>query len=284
MSVICDKYNFKEKLVAQTYDGAAVMAGHLNGLQAKIKSVAPQALFTHCHAHSLNLVLSKACNISKDCRIFFANLSGFAPFFTKSTKRTNVLNQICGSRIPTLSATRWNFTSHSVFTIYKNKNKLIEVFDFIMDSDEFKNDAQSVREAESLKRYLNDQKFCFLLETFKLIFEQTEPIFLILQNKLTDINFSKNRILKLTQTLQDFKNNDNYFNNIYTLISNSSNANRRKTCLDLPNLRLNFKIIFVEILDTIMTQIEVRFSDLDKLKFFDLLTPDNYLLYVKTTI
>lgn len=77
----CEKYDFRKKLVAQTYDGASVMAGHLNGLQSKIKSVAPQALFVHCHAHVLNLVLSKACNINKESRIFFSNLSGFAAFF-----------------------------------------------------------------------------------------------------------------------------------------------------------------------------------------------------------
>jgi hypothetical protein len=56
------KFNLKEKLVAQTYDRAAVMAGELNGLQRKIKDVAPQATFTHCYAHVLNLVLSKSCN------------------------------------------------------------------------------------------------------------------------------------------------------------------------------------------------------------------------------
>lgn len=37
-------YNFKDKLVAQTYDGAAVMASDLNGLQAKVKAIAPSAL------------------------------------------------------------------------------------------------------------------------------------------------------------------------------------------------------------------------------------------------
>ncbi|KAL1281285.1 hypothetical protein QQF64_000088 [Cirrhinus molitorella] len=37
-------YNFKDKLVAQTYDGAAVMASDLNGLQAKVKAIAPSAI------------------------------------------------------------------------------------------------------------------------------------------------------------------------------------------------------------------------------------------------
>lgn len=35
-------YNFKDKLVTQTYDGAAVMASALNGLQAKVKAIAVQ--------------------------------------------------------------------------------------------------------------------------------------------------------------------------------------------------------------------------------------------------
>ncbi len=52
-------YNFKDKLVAQTYDGAAVMASALNGLQAKVKAIAPSAMFVHCYAHRLNLVLSQ---------------------------------------------------------------------------------------------------------------------------------------------------------------------------------------------------------------------------------
>jgi hypothetical protein len=69
------KFNLKEKLVAQSYDGAAVMVGELNGLQRKIKDVAAQATFTHCYAHDvLNLVLSKSCNSIRDVRIFFFKL------------------------------------------------------------------------------------------------------------------------------------------------------------------------------------------------------------------
>jgi transposase-like protein len=46
----------------KNYDGAAVMASELNGLQAKIKSFAPQAIFTNCYTHALNLIMGKACN------------------------------------------------------------------------------------------------------------------------------------------------------------------------------------------------------------------------------
>ena len=46
------------KVIAQCYDGTAVMAPGLKGVQAKIKEIIPQALFVHCYAHSLNLVMS----------------------------------------------------------------------------------------------------------------------------------------------------------------------------------------------------------------------------------
>lgn len=39
------------KVVAQCFDGTAVMSSGLNGLQAKVKECAPLALFIHCHAH-----------------------------------------------------------------------------------------------------------------------------------------------------------------------------------------------------------------------------------------
>jgi hypothetical protein len=46
------------------------MAGELNGLQTKIKAIAPRALFTHCFAHRLNLMLQDTCSKIMQCRIF----------------------------------------------------------------------------------------------------------------------------------------------------------------------------------------------------------------------
>ncbi len=60
-----------DKVIAQCYDGAAVMASGLNGVQAKIKEKIPQALFTHCYVHSLNLVMSQGAAKIKECKIFF---------------------------------------------------------------------------------------------------------------------------------------------------------------------------------------------------------------------
>lgn len=48
------------KCVAQTYDGANVMRGSINGVQALFKKEVPQTVYIHCNNHRPNLVLVDA--------------------------------------------------------------------------------------------------------------------------------------------------------------------------------------------------------------------------------
>jgi hypothetical protein len=52
-----------QKLRGQGYDGAAVMSGCSQGVQTRIATLVPLALYTHCANHCLNLVICKACTI-----------------------------------------------------------------------------------------------------------------------------------------------------------------------------------------------------------------------------
>lgn len=49
-------------IIAQSYDGAAVMSGFKNGLQTKIRQKHPEAIYVHCMTHKLNLVVFDTCN------------------------------------------------------------------------------------------------------------------------------------------------------------------------------------------------------------------------------
>ncbi|XP_076311738.1 zinc finger MYM-type protein 1-like [Tachypleus tridentatus] len=56
-------------LRAQTYDGAATMSGAYSGCQAKITEKQPSALFFHCGAHKVNLIMQhadEACECVQD--------------------------------------------------------------------------------------------------------------------------------------------------------------------------------------------------------------------------
>ncbi len=67
---VLGKYKCAEKLVAQTYDEASMMSSELNGMQARIKEKVPEAVFTHCYAHKLNLVLLHSAKCMSECRTF----------------------------------------------------------------------------------------------------------------------------------------------------------------------------------------------------------------------
>jgi len=47
-----------QKLVGQGYDGASAMAGHVCGVQTRIRGYYPTAIFVHCASQSLNMVIS----------------------------------------------------------------------------------------------------------------------------------------------------------------------------------------------------------------------------------
>lgn len=49
----------------QGYDGAASMSGKFNGVQAHNKDTHPLAIYVHCSAHVLNLVVSKLCSATQ---------------------------------------------------------------------------------------------------------------------------------------------------------------------------------------------------------------------------
>ena len=103
---ILQKFNSVEKLVAQTYDRASVISSELNGVQAKIKEDVPEAVFLHCYARKLNLVLLHSAKCMPECKAFFKILEGSSTFFSKSTKRTYLLDNVVKRRLPRTSPTR----------------------------------------------------------------------------------------------------------------------------------------------------------------------------------
>ncbi|KAJ0016173.1 hypothetical protein NQD34_014463 [Periophthalmus magnuspinnatus] len=119
-----------DKVVAQCFDGAAVMSSGLNGEQAKVKERAPLALFIHCYAHWLNLVLTQGASKLKECKIFFGHLNGLAAYFCRSPRRTQLLDEICQRRLPHVAPTQWQDTSRVVNTVFEKRDALKELITF----------------------------------------------------------------------------------------------------------------------------------------------------------
>ncbi len=76
-----------EDIHGQCYDGAANMSGPYKGLQSRIQKQNEKALYVHCHAHSLNLVLVESAKSSIHFVSFFTIVEKLYTFIANSTKR-----------------------------------------------------------------------------------------------------------------------------------------------------------------------------------------------------
>lgn len=283
-NVLCkalEKFNIKHKLVAQTYDGCSVMSGELNGLQAKVREIAPQAIFTHCFAHRLNLVLQQSCSKIKPVKVFFSTLQGMPAYFHRSSKRTAVLDRVLGKRVPTNSEVRWNSNSKIISAVHTNRLTLIEVFRELLESS----DAVTVREAQGYLNNLEDFSFVFLLSVFQKIFEKTDLLFKTLQKISNDTQFCNNSVVECIsymRKLRDDKKYDEFIQLTESATGSRSSVMKRHQFVNKDVASSNYyKQIYFEVLDNIITQLEVRFSRCDELTFLKLGETKNFAQYDK---
>lgn len=176
-----ESYNGKSKLVAQCYDAAARKAPGLNRLQARVKDVHPQALFVHCFAHTLNLVMLQGASKIKECKILFCKSRWTICIFYFSSKRTKLLDEICQRHLPHISKVRWNFHSRLVCTVDDKRAELIKVFSAHPWSL-WSCDHETVHCASGHLAHWKSFNFSFLF-SFIGIFNITDVLFGVLQNK-----------------------------------------------------------------------------------------------------
>lgn len=188
----------ENKLICQTYDGASVMSGSRGGVNAIIKQQCPNAMFIHCYAHRLNLVLLYGAKTIKKVRLFVYDLTAFHTFFSKSSKRSMLLRE-AGFKLPQASTTRWNYHSRATATITAHFQELRRAMSHIIDNDEDW-DGDSYNGAVGLLRRLEDPTFIFLLCFYQKIFVYIDHLYSVLQIKCTSNISICNHEVKLAIT------------------------------------------------------------------------------------
>uniref|UniRef100_A0A673AEA0 TTF-type domain-containing protein n=1 Tax=Sphaeramia orbicularis TaxID=375764 RepID=A0A673AEA0_9TELE len=188
----------KTKLISQSYDGASVMRGATGGVRTKVQAVYENAHHVHCYAHQVNLVMQKVTSHMTKVRQFFFDVTGLSDFFSRSPKRTGVLDKVVVHRLPRSSAARRNFPSRAVNTVYEHKDDLLQCFVNIRDSDDF--DPASIREAGGFLRLLEDEMFSFFLELFHLIMPHVDILYSEFQRRSINMIF-------IARAMKEFKVN-----------------------------------------------------------------------------
>lgn len=266
------EFNCASKLVAQTYDGAAVMAGEHAGLQAKLREVCKDAIFVHCYAHRLNLVLSQSVSSIKPVKVFFGSLSGFGAFFSKSTKRTEALDCQVKKRFPSVAPTRWNYQSRLVETVHHHKVDIENLFISMIENDN-EWDSETVSSARGFLTLLRDFDFNFFLKFFASIFPLSDNLFQVLQTKACDIVYCNKKIDDFKTHLKHLRMQFESFwsESLSEFPKTYSLKRNRIESMEGEDKKLTYKRLFLEIVDVLTVHIHERFSEVTKLKFLNLL-------------
>ncbi|XP_022169569.1 zinc finger MYM-type protein 1-like isoform X2 [Myzus persicae] len=159
-------------VVAQSYDGANIMSGKFNGVQAKIKNKFPYAIYTHCMTHSIHLVVIDMCKYVKETtqetRTVFNTIEGIYIHFSHLTKNQMLVNMqkqlgIKSIHISCLSDTRWNCRLKNCEAILHNYKAIINVLQEETDNqtDRNANEALGILTNMSTSSFVNLKKYIF---------------------------------------------------------------------------------------------------------------------------
>lgn len=256
------------KLIAQTYDGASVMAGSSRGVQAIIKQVYTEAQYIHCYAHQINLIMMKASSINRNVRIFFANVQGFCTYFSNSTQRTTILDEVVKKRLPHSVPTRWNFQSRSITTIHNHLDDLKKCLKTILDSDDIRNDA-TLSQASGHLKTLASANFTFWLNFFNKIMPLVEILFGQLQNVKLDPTVTKKLLTEFEENILTFRKN-------IDLTGTESESSASTPAKRMKVEKKEWKREATEVCDVIITQAKERFTFTGHLAAASLFICDNF--------
>ncbi|CAB4035403.1 zinc finger MYM-type 1-like, partial [Paramuricea clavata] len=259
-----NKYSdsLKSKLIMQTYDGAAVMSGHINGLQTLIRQDYPFAFFFHCAAHRLNLVLCQSALNIKEVKLFFSKISAFCTFSKPSSDRKAHFNAY-GVDIPNPGETRWYYKSRTVKAISQGFDVIKIALTEITDNPQNWSD-ETVEKADGLLHSLECFLLCFLLELYFKILQKSSILYDILQDRSVHFSYAVDKMHDFSKHLCDAQ-------------AGGAPSTRSEQAI-------NYKSLYFEVIDNIVAMTENRFCDVESFPFFDLVNPKIFPQWVDGTV
>lgn len=268
-----------QKLIAQTYDGAASMSGHNRGVQAIIRQTAPQAHFNHCRSHSCNLVIVKCVHSTTFGRTYFGVLEQLFVFIEGSARRHSwfMEAQKTAGLVPKplkgLSDTRWNCQGRSVEVVRSRLAAVNEALSKIRDESV---DRKAIGEAIGLLACINKFEFAIATVFFSKLLSPLDTLTTAIQGPDATLH----TVVCLSQSavacLQDLRDNfDEVFDSATQLADDNgiestlaiSRARKVSRKLDdganevILSAKDKLKQELTEIVDVALSELKVRFYD-----------------------
>jgi len=208
-------------VVAQAYDGASVMSGRENGVQMKIREVHPTAVYVHCMAHRLNLVVVQSCKITRHAASFFDVLESLYCFFarpnnhkvfmeTRSLLGVTSLNKL---ELTQLSDTRWSCR-------WKNVNATKRLFSTIKSClvELCVPGNGCFVQAQGLLHQIQKYEFLVCLAVFDTVLATVQVLHKVLQRVDATIASACNVIANTIAVLEDMRSSDKQWIEIWKTV------------------------------------------------------------------
>ncbi|XP_060847136.1 zinc finger MYM-type protein 1-like [Rhopalosiphum padi] len=204
----------KIPIIGQAYDGANVMSGHIGGVQAKLKIVHPPAkcaVYVHCMAHKINLVVIDMCKHLKDARNLFNALEALYVHFSHPTRNGKLTDlqfklNMKKTTLSQLSDTRWICRFKSCDAVIKNFNAIAKVLNDEIDDQQSKCVAQAIGIVSTISNF----KFVAYLFILHDILKVVNILSIQLQSKSATLGNSANLIKGVIDTLKSYRSSIHY--------------------------------------------------------------------------
>lgn len=210
----------------QCYDGASNMSGKYNGVQARVKAVDNRAVYIHCYAHCLNLVLVDTVKRNKKARNFFGVLQSLYCFVQNSTFRHSVFqslqmevekssdsSEVHHLALKKVCETRWACRFEAIRAVEANFSILLHLLETIEDDPS--SDAKAVADARGLRIQIKSFEFLIVLLVLKHLFEHTNVTSRYLQSVSIDLNAAISSVQATQSILKKFREDGTYFHKLF---------------------------------------------------------------------
>ena len=215
------KHDLKiENIRGQAYDGAANMSGNYSAVQSRIIAENKKAIYVHCHAHVLNLVLVDTCSQNTITKNFFGTVEAVYVFLEASTKRHAMFVQAqhdCDISRPVtlkcLSDTCWSCRVDSLRALNTSFPAVIRTLQKISQED---TNGRIASEAMGLLSQVCKFQFILAFVTLLDLLLHSKSLSDYLQRKDIDFISATDMVESLRSVLEE-KSSDASFDEYYSI-------------------------------------------------------------------
>ena len=186
------------------------MSGCNSGVSARILEINPKALYIHCHAHRLNLVLVDTCKQLAEASDFFSLLECLYVFISSSVPHSVFISKQSSSRkveLKRLSDTRWSCRHSSIKAI---KTSLSAVFITLEELSEGSDSHRAIG-ARGLLFQVKNFEFILSLVLFERIFSITSKLSDLLQAEKLNYAAAATCISATKRAITSLREEDEWF-------------------------------------------------------------------------